>query len=416
MKRKSIREVGHFFGKTTSRETIISHVAFDSRKVKPDSLFFALRGEKVDGHMFLEEVANKGAIAAVVAKDYLGPDFGMELIGVDNVRNALQDLAREVFQKNPPLVIGVTGTVGKTTAKEFIAGILSEKFRVGKSEGSQNSQVSLPLIILNWEGDDEILVLEMGMSEKGELSRLVSIAPPDFGVLTKISLAHSQFFKDIEGIAEAKCELFTSKKMKHAFINKDAKNYQAVLDLKVPITWFEKAMIPSPLSSSQLLENLGAAVSIARHLGMSEEEIMRGAQKLKPFTHRGERIEKKGVLFIDDTYNASPVAMEAALKSIPEGKKRIALLGGMKELGAYEEESHRAIGECALPILDELLCVGKECQIMVDLFKKKGKRATLFETKEKAAAHLKKIMQEGDVVLLKGSNSFQLWTILEDID
>lgn len=408
---KSTEDIGQFF-----REKKIAHVAFDSRKVKQGTLFFALTGEKVDGHTFLEEVARQGAVAAVVSKDYQGADFGMELFPVEDVRKALQSLARDIFQEKRPFVIGVTGTVGKTTAKEFIAGILSEKFRVGKSMGSQNSQVSLPLTVLNWEGKDEILVLEMGMSEKGELSRLTEIASPDLGVLTKVSLAHSEFFEDIEGIAEAKCELFTSKRMKEAFINRDAKDFKAVQKLKMPITWFEAATIPSPFTEPQLLENLGAAVAIARHLGMSEEEIERGAQKLKPFTHRGERIEKKGVLFIDDAYNASPVAMKAALKSMPQGKKRIALLGGMKELGAYEEESHREVGKCALPLLDELLCVGKECQVMVDLFKKEGKRATLFETKEEAAAHLKTIMEEGDVVLLKGSNSFQLWTTLEDLD
>lgn len=408
---KSTEEIAQFF-----REKKISYVAFDSRKVKPGSLFFALKGERVDGHMFLEKVAGQGAVAAVVSKDYQGSSFGMELFPVEDVRKALQGLARIVFQEKRPFVIGVTGTVGKTTAKEFIAGILSEKFRVGKSVGSQNSQVSLPLTVLNWEGEDEILVLEMGMSEKEELSRLTEVASPDLGVLTKVSLAHSEFFDDIEGIAEAKCELFTSKRMKKSFINRDAKDFKAVQELKVPITWFEAATIPSPFTEPQLLENLGAAVAIARHLGMSEEEIERGAQKLKPFTHRGERIEKKGVLFIDDAYNASPVAMKAALKSMPEGKKRIALLGGMKELGAYEEESHREMGECALPLLDELLCVGKECQVMVDLFKEEGKRATLFETKEEAVAHLKTIMEEGDVVLLKGSNSFQLWTTLEELN
>lgn len=405
-------EIWEFFG----GQGEVSHVAFDSRKVKSGTLFFALKGEKVDGHTFLEEVAQQGAVGAVVSKEYQGGDFGMKLFPVEDVREALQSLAQEVFRKNPPLVIGVTGTVGKTTAKEFIARILSEKFRVGKSIGSQNSQVSLPLTVLNWEGVDEILVLEMGMSEKGELARLVEIAPPDLGVLTKVSLAHSEFFDDLEGIAEAKCELFRSKKLKHAFIHREAKDFKGVKEIRGPITWFEAATIPSPFTEPQLLENLGAAVAVARHLGMSEEEIKRGAQKLKPFTHRGEKIEKKGVLFIDDTYNASPVAVKAALKSMPQGKRRIALLGGMRELGAYTEESHREVGKCALPLLDELLCIGKECQVMVDQFKTKGKRATLFETKKEAAAHLKKVMEKGDVILLKGANSLQLWTILEDLD
>ncbi|QVL58246.1 MAG: UDP-N-acetylmuramoyl-tripeptide--D-alanyl-D-alanine ligase [Simkaniaceae bacterium] len=413
--KKIVSEIAQFFGCHSDRMDVMTHAAFDSRKVKNGSLFFALTGEKVDGHQFLEEVAKKGAVASIVSKEYQGSDFGMDLIPVSDVRRALQDLAHEVFKGKNPLVIGVTGTVGKTTAKEFIAGILSEKFRVAKNPGSMNSQVGLPLTILNWEGEDEILVLEMGMSEKGELSRLIEIAPPEIGVLTKLSLAHSAFFNDLDGIAEAKCELFKSKKIKQAFLNQDTAEFKAVQNIDAPKTWFEKCTLKAPFSEPQLLENLGAAVSIARYLGMTEEEILKGIQKLKPFKHRGEKVEKRGVLFIDDSYNASPVASKAAFISMPEGKKRFAVFGAMKELGAFEEESHREVGECALPIIDELLCIGKECLPMVDLFKQKGKRAELFESKEKAAEHLKEVMDVGDVVLIKGSNSFKLWTILEGI-
>lgn len=415
MKKKLVREIAEFFGSLSNREKVVTHVAFDSRQVKKGTLFFALTGEKVDGHQFLEEVAKKGAIAAVVSNEYLGSSFGMELIPVSDVRKALQSLAGEVFKDKNSLVIGITGTVGKTTAKEFIAGVLSEKFRVAKNPGSMNSQVGLPLTILNWDGDDEILVLEMGMSEKGEISRLIEIAPPELCVLTKISLAHSAFFSDLEGIAEAKCELFKSKKIKHAFLNQDTAEFKAVQEIQAPKTWFEKYIGKAPFSESQLLENLGAAVSVARYLGMSDEEILKGIQKLKPFKHRGEKIEKKGVLFIDDSYNASPIAAKAAFKSMPEGKKRVALFGAMKELGAFEKESHREVAECAFPIIDELLCVGKECQPMVDLFTQKGKKAKLFASKEEATKHLKKVMEPGDVVLLKGSNSFKLWTVLEEI-
>lgn len=413
--KKTIRQISQFFGFLSNLERMVTHVAFDSRQVREGTLFFALTGEKVDGHRFLEEVAIKGAIAAVVSQGYSGPGFGMELIPVSDVKKALQSLAREVFKDKNPLVIGVTGTVGKTTAKEFIADVLSEKFRVAKNPGSMNSQVGLPLTILNWEGNDEILVLEMGMSQKGELSRLIEIAPPDLCVLTKISLAHSAFFNDLEGLAEAKCELFQSKKIKQAFLNQDTARFKAVQTIQSPKTWFSECTLKAPFSEPQLLENLGAAVSIAKYLGMNEEEILRGIQKLKPFKHRGEKIEKKGVLFIDDSYNASPVAAKAAFKSMPEGKKRLALFGAMKELGAFEKESHLEVAECAFPIIDELLCVGKECQPMVDLFKKKGKSAKLFASKEEATKHLKDIMEAGDVVLIKGSNSFKLWTVLEEI-
>ncbi|MDJ0651536.1 MAG: UDP-N-acetylmuramoyl-tripeptide--D-alanyl-D-alanine ligase [Simkaniaceae bacterium] len=412
---KTIRQIAEFFGFFSNQKSRVTHAAFDSRQVKEGTLFFALPGEKVDGHQFLEEVATKKAIAAVVSKEYSGPSFGMELIPVLEIKKALQSLACEVLKDKSPLVIGVTGTVGKTTAKEFIAAVLNEKFRVAKTPGSMNSQVGLPLTILNWEGNDEILVLEMGMSQKGELSRLIEVAPPELGVLTKISLAHAAFFDDLEGLAEAKCELFQSKKIKHAFLNQDTARFKAVQAIPSPKTWFSNSTLKAPFSEPQLLENLGAAVSIARYLGLTEEEILRGIQKLKPFKHRGEKIEKKGILFIDDSYNASPIAAKAAFKSLPKGKKRLALFGAMKELGTFETKSHVEVAECALPMIDELLCVGKECRPMVDLFKQNGKLAKLFVSKEEAIQHLKAITQVGDVVLIKGSNSLKLWTVLKEI-
>ncbi len=413
--RKTVHEIAKFFRHHSIRDDAITHVAFDSRKVQKGTLFFALSGEKVNGYQFLEEVAEKGGVAAIVSKDYVGSNFGMELIPVSDVKWALQELARGVFKEKTPLVIGVTGTVGKTTAKEFLATILAEKFRVAKSPGSMNSQVGLPLTILNWKGGDEIFVLEMGMSQKGELSRLVEIAPPQLGVLTKLSLVHSAFFDDIKEIAEAKCEMFQPKSMEHAFLNQDTEGFEAVRKIKAPKTWFKKCDLRAPFDQLQLLENFAAAVSVARFLGMSDEEIKRGAKKLKPFDHRGEKIEKKGVLFIDDSYNASPVASKAAFIGMPEGKKRIALFGAMKELGAFEEVSHREVAECAFPVIDQLLCVGKECRPMIEVFERGGKRAELFEEKEEAATRLKEVMEEGDVVLIKGSNSFRLWTVLENI-
>ncbi|MCB1115905.1 MAG: hypothetical protein KDK71_05480 [Chlamydiia bacterium] len=412
----SIQAIAQFFQQSISDERIVTSFTFDSRAVKKGSLFFALKGEKVDGHTFLEEIAKKGAFAAVVSENYRGNNFGMVLIFVDDVKQGLQALARHFFRLKAPLVIGVTGTVGKTTTKEFIAEILSEKFRVEKTVGSQNSQVSLPLTLLNWKGEDEILVLEMGMSQKGELARLVEIAPPDIGVLTKISLAHAAFFSHLDEIAEEKCTLFQSKKMTRAFVHQSAQVFQAAQNISAPITWFDQESFPAPFTEPHLLENLGAAIAIARHLGMTDGDIARGAKKLKPFKHRGEKIEKKGALFIDDSYNASPASMKAALNALPQGKRRMALFGAMKELGTFEKESHLSVAKHALPLIDTLLCIGKECQVMVDLFQEEGKEALFFETKKEAANYLKQQVERGDVVLLKGSNSFALWTVLEEID
>lgn len=419
--RKKLKEIGFFFGKKIKRDDVIVHATFDSRKVQRGGLFFALKGETVDGHAFLHQVAQKGAAAAIVSEDYQGEAHGLVLIPVPDVRKALQSLAKDVFAEKSPLVVGVTGTVGKTTTKEFLATILAEKFRVMKTIGSQNSQVTLPLTVLNWEGQEEILVLEMGMSEKGEITRLVDVAPPHLGVLTQVTLAHAAFFKGIDEIAEAKCELFASRKMERGFFHHVTRAFPAVQQLDIPKTWFGRdagdvtlSDVASPFSESHFQENFLAAASVAFHLGMTREEIEAGAKKLKPFDHRFEKVKKGGILFVDDSYNASPAAMEAALSSLPNGKRRVALLGAMKELGVFEEKCHKEVGEAASTALDHLICFGKECLPMVEAFKKGGKKAEHFKEKEEAVKRLKEIAEEGDVVLLKGSNSLKLWTALEE--
>ncbi len=408
--RKAFKEIATILGASSSSETVILHAAADSRKVQKGSIYFALKGDRVDGHQFLEEVAAKGGVAAVVSKEYQGKNFGLELIPVEDVNPALHLLATEVFKEAQGTIIGITGTVGKTTTKEFLATVLEEKFRVMKNEGNLNSQVSLPLTILNGDLSAEMIVLEMGMSEKGEMARLVEIVHPHLGVLTKLTLVHGN---PLEEIAEEKCQLFASKRMKRAFLNRQTASFTAVQNIPVPKEWFDKA--PAPFAESHLLEGVGGAVAVARHLGMNEEEIKRGISKLKPFDHRFEKVEKKGALFIDDSYNASPEAVKVALSNLPKGKRRIAVLGAMKELGPFEVDSHREVAEHALPLIDHLLCIGEECLPMVDIFKREGKPVEFFKEKTEIAARLKKLVEKDDVVLIKGANSLKLWTLLKEI-
>ena len=149
--------------------------------------------------------------------------------------------------------------------------------------------------------------------------------------------------------------------------------------------------------------------------GLSWEEIERGGQKLKPYDHRFQKVEKKGVVFIDDAYNASPASVKAALQNLPKGKRHIGLLGAMRELGSVQEQSHREVGECAVKFLDHLLCIGEECAPMLEVFRREGKKAELFQEKESVTKRLKEIIEMGDVVLIKGSNLLKLWTILEEV-
>ena len=198
----------------------------DSRDVLPGDLFFAIKGEKVDGHAYLGEIAAKGGIGAVVSKDYRGEDFGLKLIHVDNVIAALHQLAKTVHALRKVRVIGVTGSVGKTTTKEFIATLMEGKFRVEKTPGNANSQVGVPLSILNSSGEREVFVMEMGMSLPHEMDKLVAIAPPEVAIVTKIALAHVVYFPDgLEGIAKEKAKIFSHPHTQFAILNHQAASF-----------------------------------------------------------------------------------------------------------------------------------------------------------------------------------------------
>jgi UDP-N-acetylmuramoyl-tripeptide--D-alanyl-D-alanine ligase len=416
----------------------------DSRNVLPGDLFFAIKGEKVDGHAFLQEVAARGAIGAVVSKDYHGEEFGLTLLCVENVIASLHKLAKTVHLNRSSRVIGVTGSVGKTTTKEFIATLLEGKFRVRKTPGNANSQVGVPLSILNSEGDEEVFVMEMGMSLPHEIEKLTDIAPPEICIITKIALAHVAFFPDgLEGIAAAKAEILTHPETRLGILNHqvtqfsiekkgnclkrtfglegDAGDSDFVL-CREGVNFYVKekeertSTFALPFTASHLCENFLGAAAVARALGMQWSEIIPQAQKLTIYMRRFETIERQGITFIDDSYNANLTSMGAALVNLPTpriGKKKIAVLGAMKELGSYTEQSHYEVAKIALLHVDYLLCLGEECMTMVELFQKEGRLVEYFLEFDSIKRRVFELAEEGDVVLLKGSNSKKLWQILE---
>lgn len=414
----------------------------DSRGVKPGDLFFAQKGEKVDGHGFLKEIAEKGAIGAVVKNDYAGEDFGLALLRSDDVIAALHRLAKIVHAKRSVRVIGVTGSVGKTTTKEFIATILEAKFRVGKTPGNANSQVGVPLSILNSEGNEEVFVMEMGMSLPEEIKKLVAIAPPEIAIITKIALAHAAFFPSgLEGIAEAKAEIFSHPATRLGILNHQVAQFAGALssgdcfkmtyglDVDSDFTLHREGsqfyviergkrtpLFSLPFVASHLCEDFIGAAAVARGLGMQWEEIIAAAQHLKVYKHRFERVEREGIVFINDSYNANPTSMRAALTNLPvphPGCKRIAVLGAMKELGVHTEKSHHDIAKLALEHVDYLLTLGEECLPMVDVFNQAGRPVEHFLELDAIRRRVFELASSGDVVLLKGSNSKQLWRVLE---
>lgn len=422
MTTKRFTYLKRFLGDAASR---ITGAAIDSRKIKEGDLFFALPGEKVDGHNHLQEAAANKASAAVVSKNYSGDSFGLELIKVEDVVAFLQTLACEAAANKSAKVVAVTGSVGKTTTKEFVAHLLEAKYRVWKTLGNANSQVGLPLAILNSDLEGDIFVVEMGMSVRHEIERLVKIIPPDVAIISKIGLAHAEFFPDgLEGIAAAKAEIFSHPKTKVGIVNTKAKQFKAIAELQsCQVIYFGEGEefsfdcikdIKLPFKASHLCENFLAAAVCARHFEVSWEDIASQAKTLPGVKMRFEMIERDGILIISDAYNANPESMCAAIRNLPSvtGKK-IAVFGEMKELGKFSESSHREIAEFALGYIDHFLCFGKGCLPMLDVFAQAGKPAEYFSHLTELREKLFALAEPGDLVLLKGSNANNLWKILE---
>lgn len=442
MKGLSLSDISKRLGLKAKGEKKILGYFIDSRETVSQGLFFALPGNRHDGHHFLSEVAQKGAVAAVVSKAYSGPDFGLTLLPVDDVQAALQGLGKSLLEERKLKVAAITGSLGKTTTKDFIWTILSKKFQSAKSPLNRNTQATLPLTLLNLEGNEELLVLEMGMTQKGQIERLSSLAPPDIVLITNVAHVHSEFFPDgLEGIAQAKMEIFSQPKTKIGLIPYDLLRYEKWLQRssfpKKTFSFEEKKAdfflqrekgkfiviekeetSPSfslPFEERHFIYNALAAIAFARLWGMSYEEIIPSLSELKTPKMRFEKLEKNGILFINDAYNAAPLSMRMALSHLPQpkaGGKRIAVLGEMRELGSISDDSHREIGRYALGFVDLLFCLGERCAWMCKEFQEGGKKAELFLTHEALAQKLKEEIQMNDVVLLKGSRVMEMEKIL----
>lgn len=413
-----------FCEESTCDVEITRHVS-DSRDVCPGAVFYALKGEKTDGHLYLQQVKEAGAIAAVVSSSYQGESFGLRLFYVDDVISKVQQIAKEYAASfSDKVIIGVTGSVGKTTTKEFLATLLSKKFRVAKNPRSFNSQVTFPMTVLNLIEKGDLIVLEMAMSDQGQIAKLVDIAPPHIAVLTPITYCHSEFFNSIHEIARAKAEIFSSKRLAYAAISEESYAFEDVKSaVQVPYAVYSarenEKKWKFPFTATHLIEDAMGAIAAARYLGMTDAEIQLGLDDLKPYDHRFQVRRWNGAIFVDDSYNANPKSMIAALENLPkpgEQGKVFGVLGSMGELGDYEEKGHQIVGEKAYEVLTELLCIGKECSSMMDAFSAGGKKAQLFSNYDTIREYLLKEVRSGDVVLVKGSNFHKLWEVISFID
>lgn len=447
MKNLPIRAIAQLLGIPSENPTQVTGYQIDSREVRPGNLFFALEGKTTDGHHHLAEVKAKGAVAAVVSSSYNGPDFGLELLPVNDVLFSLQNLAKQSIEKEKSLqVVGVTGSVGKTTTKDFIATLLSGKYKTGKSERSFNTRITYPLTILNREEDLEVLVLELGMSKPGDIGKLLEIAAPDIALVTKIALAHAADFPGgLPDIARGKAEIFSHPKTKLAIFYQGFHDFEGIVEkINIPKVSFsledpkadyflspadEKYLLDErgvrayrfdlPFHQPHILHNFLAAVCVARAMRLEWDEINQRIPFLQLPKMRFEQYEKEGIAFVNDAYNANPDSMKAALSNLPESKeggKKIGVLGTMCDLGSFSESAHRDVGQFAQKYIDHLLVLGSEAAPLCESFQEVKKPAELFIHRNELAERLKELMRPGDVVLVKGSRAMKMETIFELLD
>lgn len=434
MKGMLVEEIASYLRVCIEDSRQVAHFEIDSRKIANNGLFFALKGERADGHLFLREVAKRGALAAVVEKEYQGKDFGLTLIKVKDPLQAMQDLAQKITEEKKPHIVAITGSVGKTTTKEFLHTLLSEK-GFGKNVGNLNSNIGLALTLLN--RTSKKMVVEMGINHPGEMRQLVQMAPPDSALITWISLAHSAFFpKGTEDILEEKKQIFSHLKTRNKVIPYEFKEEIDALTFsmqnkKADIFLEQKGDLFSlykegkkspfftlPFKEKPFVHNFLAAASMASFY-LPMEEIIERASLLQTPPMRFEKKKIDGIVFINDAYNASPYSVKMALSSLdllPSQGRKIGVLGEMAELGSFSRKSHEEIGEYASSHLDILFCLGSKCHDMSEMFTQEGKKAYLCSSHEEIVEKMRSIVREGDLVLVKGSRKMEMEKVIEMIE
>jgi UDP-N-acetylmuramoyl-tripeptide--D-alanyl-D-alanine ligase len=414
-------------------------VVIDSREVKPDSAFFAIKGDRLDGHQFVPQAlaTARGAVVSQVPENVPGDKA---IVRVTDTTVALQNLARSIRERYPFTLIAITGSAGKTTTKEMIATLVGSEKRTFKSWGNFNNLIGCPLCIDNTPDDAEVVVSEMGMNHKGEIAQLAGLTHPDVGVYTNIGPVHIEFFGTIEKIAEAKRELLENVKPGGTIIINADNKY--VMDISRgfegrKVTYGiehdadfrgtnirERGLLGTSfevnghafelsLPGRHNLENLLAAISTARSIGISWEGIERGVAQVKPANHRGIILDADGATIYDDTYNSNPYALERALTLMTQADvtgRRIAVIGDMLELGDKELDYHRDAGRAIPRSVDIVIGVGKRARILVEGASEAGYFKDLFhfDDAQSAAGFLKTFIRPGDLVLIKASRGIGL--------
>ena len=447
---------GEWIGQESVLLEEIKSVEIDSRKVQTGTLFVAIPGERVDGHKFIPGVLENGAVCAI-SEQRLEESI-QNYILVNDTKTALRDLAEYYRGILDIKIVGITGSVGKTSTKEMIATVLSEKFSVQKTAGNFNNEIGLPLTIFSIGTEHEIGVVEMGISDFGEMSRLAKIARPDVMVITNIGQCHLENLGTRDGILKAKTECFDylnsgaqvvlngndDKLVTIETVQGTVPNMFVVDADNTGITFCNQKVCASakeisslglagsdctmtfkdlsgevvtsrvhiPVAGSHMVYNALAASMVGLLFGMNVEEIVNGIGKATAVSGRGRLIKTGKYLLVDDTYNANPVSMRAELDLLKESEgRRVAILGDMFELGDDEVQMHYDLGAYAITCCDELICIG---ELSKNMHEGAG-RGYYFATKEEFLKVKEDILMDGDTILLKASHGMQFGLLLEEL-
>lgn len=452
MKHMSLQEIasacgGVYHGDTSLAGREVSGVVIDSRKVTADCLFVAIRGARVDGHTFIPQVMADGALCSVSEQDLGETDF--PYIKVDSCEQALKDIAEHYRRSLDIKVVGISGSVGKTSTKEMIASVLSQRYSVLKTEGNFNNEIGLPLTVFNIREEHEVAVLEMGISDFGEMSRLAKIARPDICVITNIGVAHMETLGSRDGILKAKTEMFDYMDPKGTIIlnGDDDKLRGFVPENGIAPVYFgldescpyhaaktvsrglrgTDAQFVTPRSSfgahisipgSHMVYNALAGIAVGYALGMTDEEIARGIEANVPIAGRNHLIDGAHYTIIDDCYNANPASMKSSLDVLACADTRTAaILGDMFELGDREKQMHYEVGVHAAEAgIDVLVCIGA-----LSTETARGAREASsgamdvrhYPSKAKFFEEMSEVLKEGDTILVKASHGMEFPEIVE---
>lgn len=440
---------------TGNEESECENFSRDTRNINQGDTFVAIKGENFDGNLFWKEAIDNGADTVIIENNLSEDDIkrysNKNIIKVSDSKKALISIAREKRNLYKDLiVVGITGSVGKTSTKDIIASVLSKKYKTLKTEGNMNNSVGVPFTILNLR-DHEAAVIEMGMNHLGEISELTRIVQPTLSVITNIGTSHIGNLGSRENILKAKLEILEGMKLPKIVVNNDndllniwAKNADLEvhtfgienesesnainINKKENFSEFtckiknEEIELKVPVGGNAFILNSLCACLIGKLLNLSNEEIQRGISEFELSQKRMEIIKlKNNITLINDSYNASFDSMKAAIEYLSNTKasRKIAVLGDMFELGDFSEELHRKVGlEVAKNRIDELLVIGNNSKFILEEAVRNGmirEKSRYFEDKKELLKYIKNNMKDGDIILFKASNGMKLFEIVEDL-